>query len=76
MFGLGPIELGIIFLLFTVFPLVLLIWALIDLLQNPYLRDVERLIWAIVVIFVGCIGPILYLAIGRNIPPPGSRTDV
>lgn len=77
MFGVNSYEVIMLFgiLIAFVIPLALLVWALVDLLKNPYLRDVDRLIWALVIIFVGVIGPILYLTIGRNIPPPGSRRD-
>lgn len=51
--------------------LVLFIWALVDALKNPNLSDTERIIWILVIVFVGCLGPILYLAIGRNKGPRG-----
>lgn len=44
----------------------LLIWALIDAIKNPGLTDNERIIWVIVILLVGCLGPILYLMTGRN----------
>ncbi len=62
-----------LFTLLVVLPaiagLVLLIWALVDLLQRPQDQWVasgqDRLVWALVVIFVGLIGPLLYLLIAR-----------
>ncbi len=44
---------------------------LIDAIKNPNLSDTERIVWIIVIIFVGCLGPILYLLIGRNKTPRG-----
>lgn len=59
--------------LFLVLALVipgLMIWALIDLMSRPSSdwegAGQDKLIWAVVVIFVGLIGPILYLTIGRS----------
>lgn len=60
-FGLGMIELMLIFLLLMVPNLV----ALIDILRHDF-RENQKLVWLIVVLFVPIIGTILYFAIGRN----------
>ena len=60
-FGLGMIELILIFLLLMVPNLV----ALIDILRHDF-RENQKLVWLIVVLFVPIIGTILYFAIGRN----------
>ncbi len=50
---------------------VLLVMALVDLVRRP--ADVwaasgqNQLVWALVVIFVGVVGPLLYLIIARPI---------
>lgn len=48
----------------------LMIWALIDLMSRPSSEweqaDQDKMIWVLVVVFVGVIGPILYLTIGRS----------
>ena len=49
-----------------VIPLGLLLWALIAVLKYSRLRDIDRLIWVIVIIFVPCFGPILYFVIGGD----------
>ncbi|HVW01645.1 MAG TPA: PLDc N-terminal domain-containing protein [Planctomycetaceae bacterium] len=50
----------------------LLVWAIIDAIKNPNLSDNQRIVWVLVILFVGCIGPVLYLLVGRNtVPPPG-----
>lgn len=58
-----------LFPVLVIVPLGLLIWALIDLVGRPadaWARSGQnQLVWALVVVFVGFIGPILYLAIGR-----------
>jgi hypothetical protein len=60
-FGLGMIELILIFLLLMVPNLV----ALVDILRHDF-RENQKLVWLIVVLFVPIIGTILYFAIGRN----------
>ena len=62
-------------LLFVLFGLVALagfafwVWSLVDAIQRP---DAEweqagqnKLIWILVIIFVGCIGSIIYLVVAR-----------
>jgi hypothetical protein len=59
---------GLVVLLVLALP-VLLVWALWDLLQRPaevwVAAGQDRLIWALVVIFVALIGPVLYLVTAR-----------
>ncbi len=58
----------VVFFLFI--PLGLMVWALVDLVQRPKAdwdaAGQDRLVWALIVMFVGLIGPILYLTIGRK----------
>ncbi len=42
------------------------IWALVDCLQNPRLEGTEKLIWALVILFLHIVGAILYFVIGRQ----------
>ena len=49
----------------TIVPLVLALIALISLLRKDAPTN-DKILWAIVVIFVGIIGPILYLAMGAK----------
>ncbi len=50
-------------------PIGLLIWALLDLLRRPQdqwtTAGQSQLVWALVVVFVAVIGPLLYLGIAR-----------
>ena len=61
--------LGALVLLVMLATVGLLVLALVDLVKRP--ADVweasghNQLVWALVVIFVGVIGPVLYLAIAR-----------
>jgi hypothetical protein len=65
--GLG---FGLFFVLAIVAaPLGLLLWALLDCLQRPdwtYRRSgQDRVVWIIVIAFVGCVGPVVYLLVAR-----------
>ncbi|WP_162428515.1 PLD nuclease N-terminal domain-containing protein [Pontibacter pudoricolor] len=63
--GIGPVEI-IFLLLFIAAPLVLWLWALIDLLRGNFSDSTTKLIWAVVIIFIPILGSLLYLLIGRN----------
>jgi len=56
-------------MLFMLVSFVLLIVALIDLLKRPaglwYESGHNQLVWALVVVLVGFVGPLLYLLIAR-----------
>ena len=49
---------------------VLLIWAIVDAIKNPNLDDTQRIIWIVVILFLGCFGAVAYLIAGRNTAPP------
>jgi len=45
----------------------LLIWALYDLTRpTRRVKGESKVVWALIVIFLGIIGPILYFLIGRE----------
>lgn len=46
------------------------VWALVDLARRRRVRFEKKWIWALVIIFLGntFIGPIIYAAVGRNVP--------
>ncbi len=46
--------------------LVLLIIALADLIKREKVRGGNKIIWALVIVLVNIIGPVLYLFIGRQ----------
>src|SRR5687767_12733241 len=49
--------------------LILLIWALVDIIKAP--RDgMWKLIWVIICLVLPLIGPILYYFLGRKSAPP------
>ena len=44
----------------------LLGFALYDLVKRNRVRGGSKLVWGLVIVLLGIIGPILYLAIGRE----------
>ena len=46
--------------------LTLMVTALLHLIKNDRLEKNNKIVWAIVIIFVNLIGPILYLIFGRK----------
>ena len=40
-------------------------WMIIDAIQNKGLTDGEKIAWVLVVIFLHCIGALLYFLIGH-----------
>lgn len=52
-------------IMFALFTLVITIVALIDILGNEF-KDNDKLIWVLVVIFLGILGAILYFAMGQK----------
>jgi hypothetical protein len=69
--NLALAEVGIsIIVVFALAAPVLMIWALVDLLRRPAVQwersSDSRLMWVVVIVLVGIIGPLLYLTIGRR----------
>jgi len=67
MFGIGIQELIVmtIGLLIPVLAVVLLIWALVDILKSEFTGS-NKLIWVLVVILLPLLGSILYFTIGTK----------
>ena len=49
--------------------LALMIVALVDLFRRQYYKSEGKLVWAIVIVIFGVIGPIVYLIFGRKERP-------
>lgn len=68
--GTAAVGLGIGMLLFwLVFGLggfILFLWALIDVLRRQFENPNDKILWIVLIVFIGWLGPILYLAIGRK----------
>jgi hypothetical protein len=41
------------------------LWMLIHAITNKGLRDTEKLLWVLLIVFVAFLGPILYFFIGK-----------
>ncbi|MGN7885313.1 PLDc N-terminal domain-containing protein [Dyadobacter endophyticus] len=61
--GLGGLE---FMLLFIILPLAVTIWALIDAIKSDFEKDINKLVWIIVIICFPFFGGILYLFLGRS----------
>jgi uncharacterized membrane protein YozB (DUF420 family) len=44
----------------------LMVIALVDLVKRERVRGNNKVVWALVIIFVSIIGPIVYLLLGRG----------
>ncbi len=64
---IGPQEIIIILplLIISVFFIIPVVIALIDILKNEF-EENNKIVWVLVVLFLGIIGAILYYFIGRN----------
>ena len=49
-----------------IFGVILVIWAIIDIVKQERFTDLEKLIWVLIVIFFNIIGVILYYFVGRT----------
>ncbi|AKQ47091.1 hypothetical protein TH63_17920 [Rufibacter radiotolerans] len=63
--GIGPSEI-LMLLFFAGIPVLLLLWALIDVLTSIFANSIEKLIWLATIVFVPVLGAILYLVLGRK----------
>ena len=55
--------------------LALLIFALIDLVKRTHMDTTARVIWALVIVLINLLGPIVYLLFGRKEYPVDSDKD-
>lgn len=62
--GIGGLE--ILLLLFLCIPLVLWLWALVDLLKSDFKNNINKLVWLLLIFFLPVLGAVLYLLIGRE----------
>ena len=60
---------GLIGMLIWIFAAILWIWALLDCLKNPALKNgVDRLVWIIVIVFLHVLGALIYYLVMKNQP--------
>ena len=63
--SLGTSELIMLSIILFI-PLILMAWALVDVLVSNFKDGTVKLLWVIVILFVPLFGWILYFLIGRN----------
>lgn len=56
----------VIILPLIILQLILLVTAIVHLVRNDRLSQSNKIIWALVIVFVNIIGPIIYLIFGRK----------
>jgi hypothetical protein len=45
---------------------ILLVIAIVDLVRRENVRGDSKIIWVIIIVFLGIIGPIIYFLLGRK----------
>lgn len=56
----------IFWVVFGVIGFVLFLWALIDCIRRQFPNPNDKVLWLVLIILIGWLGPILYLIIGRK----------
>lgn len=65
MSGISETDLLLLLLPVLVIQLVLVVFALVDLIKNPNPKG-PKWMWAAVIVLLNIIGPIIYLVVGRR----------
>lgn len=63
---------GIVGLIFFVIGLGLFafwIWMIVDVIKNQNIQGTEKIVWALVVILLHCLGALIYFLAGRKRAP-------
>ncbi len=60
----GPEIIVLLFILGL--PLILFLYALLDILKSEFKDGTTKLIWILIVLFAPVLGPLIYMVIGRN----------
>jgi hypothetical protein len=55
----------LVLILLACAPWVLMVWALVDCVKREFPGPNDKVIWVIVILLAYCVGPLIYLAIGR-----------
>ncbi|NNK10084.1 MAG: hypothetical protein HKP08_01970 [Flavobacteriaceae bacterium] len=63
--AIKPIMIVIIALI-LVFTLIISLIALVDILRSDFKGNNDKLIWVLIVLFLGIIGALLYFIMGRG----------
>ncbi|OPL10780.1 MAG: hypothetical protein AVO34_09760 [Firmicutes bacterium ML8_F2] len=49
-----------------VLQILLMVWALVDLIRHKELKGFPRWAWVLIIVFINIFGPIIYLVFGRG----------
>jgi hypothetical protein len=49
-----------------IFQLLLMVWAIIDLIKRKKVKALPKWAWALIIVLVNIFGPIIYLLFGRG----------
>jgi len=66
------------FFLFAIASIVLTIWSVIEIATKPFRKENDKVIWLIVCLLLGGIGPLIYLTQRKKLlanPPGGQAYD-
>ncbi len=63
---LAFLGLGLVGSLIGLITSIFWLWMLIDALVSPRLRDTEKIVWVLVVLFLHFLGALVYYFIGRG----------
>lgn len=67
------------FLFFVIFlslaSTALTIWAVIDIIQKPFKKKNDKTLWAVIVLLLGGIGPLIYLFKRKSLYLPEDRRE-
>ncbi|MDY6825976.1 MAG: PLD nuclease N-terminal domain-containing protein [Bacillota bacterium] len=55
-----------IFWPFLVLQILLMVWAIIDLIRRREVKGLPRWAWILIIVFINIFGPIIYLVFGRG----------
>jgi len=58
---IGPEMIIIVFGLLSLASFGLTIWAVVEIASKPFVREKDKVLWLIIVLLVGLVGPIVYL---------------
>lgn len=63
------ILMSLFVMLISIAAVVFWVWTLIDCITNKRLTDTQKIVWALVIFFIGFIGSLIYLFAGRSPTP-------
>jgi hypothetical protein len=68
--GLGVAEIAIVVLIFGLIPFALMLFAIIDIIRSDFKDSNTKLIFFVLILFMPCLGSIIYLIIKKNYIQP------